>query len=84
MSWTLRITRSAQKELTSLPSEVFERLDKAILRLEQGPRAPGTRKLRGFPGYRLRVGRYRILYDVDKQTRTITVYAVRHRRDAYR
>ena len=84
MSWTLRITRSAQKEMAALPAEVFDRLDRAILKLEEDPYGVGTLKLRGFKGYRLRVGRYRALYDVDKLSRTVTVFAVRHRREAYR
>jgi mRNA interferase RelE/StbE len=50
----------------------------------QDPRPPDAKKLRGTTDYSLRVGVYRILYDIDDATCTITVYRVKHRRDAYR
>ncbi len=84
MKWTLRITRSAQKEMSALEQDTFERIDRAILKLRTDPHCRGARKLKGFEGYRLRVGKYRVLYDINKKDRTVTIYSVRHRREAYR
>ena len=70
--------------MADLPAEVIARVDQGVHKLEANPYCPGTRKLRGISGYRFRVGRYRILYDVDAGTRTVTIYGVRHRKDAYR
>jgi mRNA interferase RelE/StbE len=55
-----------------------------IEHLAKDPRPPDAKKLKGDLGYSLRVGVYRILYDVDDEARTVTIYRVKHRRDAYR
>ncbi len=70
--------------MANLPAQVIARVDTAILKLENNPYTTGTRKLRGIEGYRFRVGRYRILYDIDQATKTVTIYGIRHRKDAYR
>ncbi len=78
------IKRSAEKEMDRLPARVFERVAKAILRLEREPRPMGSRKLRGVQNYRLRTGEYRVLYSIDDQKRVVEVIAVGHRREVYR
>jgi mRNA interferase RelE/StbE len=70
--------------MAGLPAEVVGRIDAAILKIEADPHTRGARKLRGISGYRLRVGRYRLLYDVDAHAGLVTVYGIRHRREAYR
>ncbi|MCP4250211.1 MAG: type II toxin-antitoxin system RelE/ParE family toxin [bacterium] len=82
--YTVRIKRSAEKEMDRLPARTFERVAQAILGLERDPRPPGSQKLRGVPDYRLRVGQYRILYGIDDRKRVVEVIAVGHRRDVYR
>ncbi len=85
MSWRVSLTRSAARELEALPEQMFNRLNAAILTLEDGPFQPQTKKLREVPhGYRLRVGDYRVLYVVESKEREMTIYGVRHRREAYR
>ena len=55
-----------------------------IRSLSETPFPSGCRKLGGARGsYRLRAGDYRILYEVDTETRTVTVYRIRHRKDVY-
>lgn len=82
--YTVRIKRSAEKEMDRLPARTFERIAQAILKLSSDPRPPGSQKLRGVQDYRLRVGQYRILYGVDDRARVVEVNAVGHRRDVYR
>jgi len=58
---------------------------KSIDRLKEEPRPPGARKLRNFTAvYRLRVGVYRILYEINDKAGIVTVYRVKHRHEAYR
>ena len=60
------------------------RLREAIFALAHEPRPQSSRKLTGREGWRLRVGDYRVLYDIDDVKQTITIVHVGHRRDVYR
>ena len=56
-----------------------------ILSLRGDPRPPGVRKLVGaLEGWRIRVGDYLILYQIDDDEQTVTVVRIRHRSDVYR
>jgi mRNA interferase RelE/StbE len=70
--------------MDALPARTHERISRKILSFEDNPRPRGAHKLRAEKGYRVRVGNYRILYDVDDSKRRVTVYAVGHRREVYR
>jgi len=84
MNYTVRLKRSAEKELEDLPDHVHDRIAERLLALEQNPRPRGVRKLRGrAEEYRLRVGDYRVLYVVDDAAQVVEVIAIRHRREAY-
>ncbi|HUG67647.1 MAG TPA: type II toxin-antitoxin system RelE/ParE family toxin [Pirellulaceae bacterium] len=82
--YSLRIKRSAEKEMDSLPTSVFDRIAESIRGLETDPRPHSSRKLRGLEQYRLRVGVYRILYTVDDSNHIVEIIAVGHRKDVYR
>jgi mRNA interferase RelE/StbE len=82
--YTVRIKRSAEKEMDRLSDRVFRRMTQAILALESDPRPRGSKRLRGVQDYRLRVGQYRVLYSVDEGERVVVISAVGHRRDVYR
>ena len=83
--YTLLIKRSAERDLRRLPHAPFEWVNERILALREDPRPPGVRKLVGaLEGWRIRVGDYRILYQIDDDAQTVTVVRVRHRRDVYR
>ena len=83
MNYAVSILRRAQKELGQLPSQTFERACDAIRSLAGNPRPPGCRKLVGRDGRRIRVGDYRVIYQIDDSARTILVLHVGHRRDIY-
>lgn len=79
------IERSAEKDLRRLPEEVHDRVIGSILTLALNPRPPGAKKLVGSKSdWRIRVGDYRVLYDIADQVRIVRVYRVRHRRDVYK
>lgn len=82
--YTVRIKRSAEKEMDRLPGNTFDRVAEVILGLETDPRPHGSKKLRGLQAYRLRIGAYRILYTINDARRVIEIVAVGHRRDVYR
>ncbi len=83
-AYRVLIKPAAEKELDALPESVHQRVTARILGLADEPRPHGSRKLRGLESYRLRVGDYPPLYTVEDATSTVTVYAVAHRREAYR
>jgi mRNA interferase RelE/StbE len=78
------LKRKARKDIARLPDNVYGRAIRTLDGLAADPRPPGSRRLQGRPGYRIRVGDYRIVYEVDDDRRTVTVLQVGHRRDVYR
>ena len=83
--YTLLIKRSAERDLHRLPRALFERVNERILALRDDPRPPGGRKLAGaLEGWRIRMGDYRILYQIDDDAQTVTIVRVKHRREVYR
>lgn len=84
MPYQLRITRSAAKELRKLPPGVQQRIRQAVRKLADDPRPPKCKKLQGRNDYRVAVGDYRVIYEVDDSSRVVTVWRVGHRRDVYR
>lgn len=74
----------AAKQIHKLSPLDFRRVQQSINTLAQNPRQAGTKKLKGAMGYRLRVGMYRILYEIDDDAQVVTIYRVKHRREAYR
>ena len=79
------LDRSTCRQLDRIHQPDFNRVREAILRLEDDPRPPGCLKLRGFDGWRIRVGDWRVIYHINDGERLVTIVAVRHRReDTYR
>ena len=85
MEYEVVILPSAQKELEGLDRQpVIKRLRAAIMKLREDPRPRGATKLAGRDGWRIRVGDYRVIYDIDDVVRIVSVEEVGHRRDVYR
>ncbi len=84
MTYKLIIKRSAEHDLRRLPHSLFLRINKRILALREDPRPAGVRKLKGnIEGWRVRVGDYRIVYQIDDTNQIVVIIRVRHRRDVY-
>lgn len=77
------LTKTAAKQLDKLPDDVAEMLLEVIQSLAFDPRPPGCKKLKGREGYRVKQGRYRILYDVSDKMLVVEVVALGHRKDVY-
>ncbi len=83
-SWELVIERRAQKALARIEKQDRDRIAKAIRELAQEPRPPGAKKLTARDAYRVRVGEYRVLYEIDGGRLVVLVVDVGHRREIYR
>jgi mRNA interferase RelE/StbE len=84
-SYSLSYRPSVEKDIQSIPRSFVARIIARIERLPSDPFPPQSAKLQGAERlYRLRVGDYRIVYEVDLDALHITVQYVRHRRDVYR
>ena len=83
-SYKIELKKSAAKELERLPSAVLKRIVEKIESLGKNPRPPGCKKLSGEEKYRVRVGSYRILYEIADEVLIIYVVKVSHRKEVYR
>lgn len=83
-TYRVELTRRAERDLLALPAPNLRRIIARIDALAKDPRPPGCAKLADDDIYRIRVGDYRILYQVRNRVLTILVVAVGHRRDVYR
>lgn len=84
MTYAIAILRRAQRELQHVPHEDYERVREAIRALAQNPRPTGCLALTGRAGWRIRVGNYRVIYEINDVQHTVTILHVGHRRDVYR
>ncbi|MBS4027353.1 MAG: type II toxin-antitoxin system RelE/ParE family toxin [Ignavibacteriales bacterium] len=84
MSYTISIQRTAQKELSQLPADMYERIRDEIRLLAENPRPIGCLKLKGRDGWRIRVGDYRVIYEIDDKEQSILIRNVGDRKDIYR
>jgi mRNA interferase RelE/StbE len=86
LKYTVLLSNHAEKDLLSLPADIIKRIDGRLQVLSSSPYPRGAAKLKGkeSEGWRIRVGEYRILYQVSDKEYTVSVYRIKHRRDAYR
>jgi mRNA interferase RelE/StbE len=82
--YEIKVRGRARKQILRIPPPHFQRIKEQIAALAQNPRPAGAKKLVGETGYRIRIGDYRVLYEIDDDMRRITIYRVGHRRDVYR
>lgn len=83
MAYVVRFTRQAIKELEKIHDPVYSRITAAISSLADNPRPSGCKKLKGRDGYRIRVGNYRVIYEVFDTELLIDVIAIGHRKEVY-
>lgn len=84
MSCQVIIPKSAQKELDRLPDDITKRILDALAGLKTRPRPPGCKKLRGESAWRIRVGDYRVIYEIHDRILRVVVVTIGHRREVYR
>jgi mRNA interferase RelE/StbE len=83
--YEVHLERAAERDLRRLSSEDFTRIVAHVQALGEHPRPHGCRKITGSRSdWRIRVGDYRIIYEIDDNAMVVRVLRIRHRRDAYR
>lgn len=87
MPYTLEFTPAALRQFKRLgqqDAQLLSRIMQAVVSLEVDPRPSGCKKLKGLKNsYRIRIGDYRVLYDVDDGQVLVVVIGVGHRREVY-
>jgi mRNA interferase RelE/StbE len=79
------LEHAAERDLRKLPAEVFRRIVPHLKNLAENPRPAGCRKITGSQkDWRIRVGNYRIIYEIDGKAKVVRVMRVRYRKEAYR
>ncbi|MGH9043672.1 MAG: type II toxin-antitoxin system RelE family toxin [Acidimicrobiales bacterium] len=82
--YRIEVRPAAIRALRKLGRGIRPRIEGAIALLAEDPRPPASRPLTGRPGYRVRVGDYRIIYTIQDDRMLIVVVTLGHRRDVYR
>jgi mRNA interferase RelE/StbE len=83
--YTVQYSRAAAEDFESLPAETQERVAVAVDGLKENPRPPGCKKLTGSKNkYRIRVGQYRVIYEIYDKEILVLIVRIAHRKDAYR
>lgn len=84
MSYRIEYKPSAEREFLALPKEVQKRIRPKIEALAIDPRPPGSKKLRGYQNrWRIRVGDYRVIYEVYDRELLVLIVKIGHRSDVY-
>lgn len=86
MPYEIEFTRAANKAFSSLPKKVQDRIDVALDGLEQDPWPAGYKQLKGSKEviFRVRVGDYRIVYQIEEERLVVVLIRIGHRREVYR
>ncbi len=84
MAYAVHMRSAAETERRRLQIQILQHINQRLLHLESDPRPSGVEKRVGRSNSRrVRVGDYRILYEIDDANQRVTVYRIAHRRDAY-
>ncbi len=81
MAYKAEIHRAAQKQMLSFPREAQVEIAAAIDHLKETPKPGGCRKLRETGMWRLRAGRYRVVYTIDDEAKPVTIIKAAIRRE---
>lgn len=85
MSYASAISKSVQKQIDNLPNDVIERVIEKIQNLALEPRPDGIVKLKGSDNeYRIRIGDYRVRYEINDESQLVQILQCKHRKDVYR
>jgi mRNA interferase RelE/StbE len=84
MSYRVILPKSVQKELDRLHDDIAGRIMVRLRALESNPRPTDVKKLKGRLAWRVRVGDYRILYEIHDRELVVIVVTIGHRREVYR
>ncbi|WP_111671123.1 type II toxin-antitoxin system RelE family toxin [Algoriphagus litoralis] len=81
--YTVYLSKRAKKELDKLSDSNAQPILSAIANLAEDPRPNGCKKLKGRDGFRIRIGNYRVIYEVIDSQLIVDVITLGHRKDIY-
>ncbi|HZL79875.1 MAG TPA: type II toxin-antitoxin system RelE/ParE family toxin [Candidatus Limnocylindrales bacterium] len=84
MNYRVILSRSARKQLDRFSGETESRLLAKLTELEANPRPSGCKKLKNRDAWRIRVGDYRVIYEIHDKVLQVIIVTVGHRREVYR
>jgi mRNA interferase RelE/StbE len=85
VSYTVQTRNSLRKDVKKIPDRILKEIYRGIDLLAEDPYREGVRKIKGSDDlYRIRVGDYRVLYEIDDKEKNLMIVCIRHRKDAYR
>jgi len=77
------VSNVAKKQLDKMDFIAVKRITSKLLQLENNPRPSGYIKLKGKNGYRIRIGDYRVLYEINDKSKEVIIYKIAHRKESY-
>lgn len=81
--YKLFIEKAVYKQLKNIQEKDYQKIMASIATLANNPRPPGCKKLKGRPGYRIREGNYRIIYEINDKILIVTVIEAGDRKEIY-
>ena len=84
MTYAVEILRAAQKQLAKIERQAQSRIIDSIKSLAANPRPSGCKKLSGRPAWRIRIGAYRVIYEIHDDRLVVLVLSLGDRKDLYR
>jgi mRNA interferase RelE/StbE len=79
------IEQAAARDLKRLEKVTLKRIIPILKKLADDPRPPGCHKITGSKNdWRIRIGEYRIIYEIDEKAREVRIMRIKHRKDVYR
>jgi len=85
MAYQVLLRPAAKRDWKKLPRHVLLRVEQILLTLKETPRPHGVVRLAGtHDRWRVRIGDYRVIYQIDDTLQEVTILRIAHRRDAYR
>ncbi len=83
--YKIEINKSASKDIRKLPKIYIKKITSSVVELGSNPFPGGSKKIKISESlYRIRVGDYRIIYEIFTKERIIMIHYIRHRKDVYR
>jgi mRNA interferase RelE/StbE len=84
VAYEIIIKPTAQKDLDKLPDKEVVKIARRLTQLQENPRPIGIQKLTDQEGYRIRIGDYRILFEIEDKEKKVFIYRIKPRKEAYR
>jgi mRNA interferase RelE/StbE len=84
MNYRVILSRSPRKQMERISGEIENRILDKLSELEMNPRPSGCKKLKNRDAWRIRVGDYRVIYEIHDKVLQVIVVTVGHRREVYR